>query len=193
MTTPQAGDIGLTVITGPVGAFVRVGQWVAGDAAPVQHAFLVVDDQGATIEAMPGREGVRRNHVERYNQASTHYLRVLGMDDGDRHEVARQGVALLRRRYSYMQYPALGLLAVSEQAARLLSRPRRELRPAWLTRYIADSNRLICSQAVDLAFVNARHVRSTVPRLFIDGRAPGDLTPGDLWAHMTAPHAVFGL
>jgi hypothetical protein len=184
---PQAGDIGLTVITGPLGWMIRVGQWASLDGAPYQHAFLVTDDDGGTIEAMPGRRGVRPNHADNYDPARTVYLRAEQSDD-DRWEVARQGLALLGRRYSYAQYPALGLLAASEWAAKLTGKPKQELRPGWLLRYIADSRRVICSQTVDEAFVHARKVRATVAELFDDQRAPGDVSPGDLWLDVTAPH-----
>lgn len=189
--TPRAGDIGLTVITGPLGLGIRLGQWMTGDGSPYQHAFLVSDDYGGTIEAMPGKRGVRRNHITSYDVDRTCYIRV-EQDDADRWEVVRQAEALLGRRYSFMQYPALGLLAVAEWQAKWTGKPKRELRPQWLLRYIADSGRLICSQADDEEFVQARKVRPSVPDLFDDGRAPGDVTPGDLWRHMTAPHTKFG-
>lgn len=181
---PRAGDIGLTVITGVTGALIRVGQWLTFDGAPYQHAFLVTSDEGLTVEAMPGRDGVRRNAIPNYQARQTVFVRV-DMDDATRWAVAGAGEAMLGTRYSYAQYPALGLLGVSEGVAKLTGRPRRELRPEWLTGYIADSGRTICSQAVDEAFHRAG------VQLFDDDRAPGDVTPGDLWRHLTAKHIRF--
>lgn len=175
---PIAGDIGLTVITGPVGLAIRLGQWLTLDGAPYQHAFLVTDDQGTTVEAMPGRDGVRRNHVEAYDSDRTCYVRVSGMDDADRYEVARQGFALLGAKYSYGQYLSLALLGLG-------------LKPKRLRRRIADAGHVICSQLCDEAYVRARKLRPAVPQLFDDGRQPGDVTPGDLYRNMTAANTHF--
>lgn len=169
--TPQAGDILLTIITGPVGLFVRVGQWITGDGAPYQHTALVVDDHGTTVEAMPGRDGVRRNNVERYDNHRTCYVRV-DMPEETRWVVAGAGLSLLHSRYSYSQYLSLALLGVG-------------IKPKRLRRYIASSKRVICSQLVDLAFQKAR------VQLFDDGRESGDVTPGDLFNDITAPHFRF--
>ena len=169
--TPRAGDIGLTIITGWVGAIIRFGQLITLDGAPYQHAFLVVDDHGHTVEAMPGRDGVRPNDTARYDPVHTVYVRV-DMTELQRWAVAGAGKALLGARYSYSQYLSLALLAVG-------------VKPWLLRRYIASSKRVICSQLVDFAFQKAG------VQLFDDGRASGDVTPGDLWVHLTAPHRIF--
>ncbi|MEU1372007.1 hypothetical protein ABZ454_38860 [Streptomyces sp. NPDC005803] len=68
-TSPQPGDIGLTIITGRVGRLVQLGQWLNGegrrrpgwdldDEVPYQHAFVVLPS-GLLIEAMPGGAQVR--------------------------------------------------------------------------------------------------------------------------------------
>lgn len=169
---PQAGDIGLTVITGPIGWLIRVGQWASFDGAPYQHAFLVTTDDGQTVEAMPG--GARYNHVDRYDRHRTIYVRV-DMPEAARWAVAGAGVAMMGPppvAYSFLQYPSLALLAL-------------RIKPPRLRRFIKDSGRVICSQLVDVAFQRAGI------ELFDDGRDPGDVTPGDLWLDMTAPHARF--
>lgn len=169
---PLAGDFGLTDISGPLGWGIWLGQAATGDLASTEHAFLVVDDHGTTVEAMPS--GARYNHVGAYGRIV--WVRP-PMDEDTRWRVATEGKVLanLRTRYSFAQYPALALLGAAEQLARLTGRPRRELRPAWLRRYIADSGRVICSQLVDEAYHRAG------VRLFDDGRTPGDVSPGDLW------------
>jgi hypothetical protein len=170
--TPRAGDLGLTVITGLVGALVRVGQWLTGDGAPYQHAFLVVSDQGKTVEAMPG--GARYNTVGGYDPRRTVYVRV-DVDEDTRWRVAAAGLWSMGPppvAYSYMQYPSLALLALG-------------LKPPLLRRFIKDHGRVICSQLVDGAFQEAG------VQLFADQREPGDVTPGDLYRSMTAPNMHF--
>jgi hypothetical protein len=98
--------------------------------------------------------------------------------------VAAEWERMVGTRYSYMQYPALALLAASELVADERGKPRQEFRPDWLLDYIARSDRIICSQLVDIGF--ERHGI----HLFTDHRAPGDVTPGDLWGHLDPELAV---
>lgn len=181
---PQAGDIGLTVITGRVGETIAWAQRITGDGAPFQHAFGVVDDQGNTAEAMPGYRGARVRHVARYDHTRTVYIRV-AMTEAQRYAVGDEWQAMLGTRYSYVQYPALALLAGSEKVAEWTGRPRQEMRPPWLTEYIKRSDRLICSQYVDEGA--CRHG----VHLFTNERAPGDVTPGDFWCHLDVEHFLF--
>jgi hypothetical protein len=182
--SPQAADIGLTVITGWTGEAIAWAQRTTGDDSPFQHTFGVVDDQGNTAEAMPGYRGARHNHVAHYDHTRTVYIRV-AMTEAQRYTVGDEWQSMLGTRYSYVQYPALGILAGSEKVADWTGRPRVEMRPQWLTGYIARSNRLICSQYVDEGA--ARHD----VHFFTNGRAPGDVTPGDFWCHLDVEHFLF--
>lgn len=166
---PRAGDFGLTVITGPLGLGIRLGQWMTGDGSPYQHAFVVTTDEGQTVEAMPG--GARHNRITGYDPKRTVYVRV-HMAEPTRWAVAGAAEAMMGPppvKYSFLQYPSLALLAVG-------------LKPKALRRFIKDRGHVICSQLIDLAFQRAG------VELFDDGRDPGDVTPGDLWRHLTAPH-----
>jgi cell wall-associated NlpC family hydrolase len=62
----------------------------------------------------------------------------------------------------------------SVEARPALALLRLGVRPKWLTRYVADKGRLICSQLVDEAY------RLGGIHLFNDGRPSQDVTPGDL-------------
>jgi hypothetical protein len=169
--TPRAGDIGLTIITGWVGALIRAGQWLTLDGAPYQHAFLVVTDQGKTVEAMPG--GARYNKLGNYDHRHTVYVRV-DMGEMQRWAVAAAGLRMMDPpvAYSFLQYPSLTLLALG-------------IKPPRLRRFIKGRGHVICSQLVDVAFQQAD------VQLFDDERDPGDVTPGDLYRHMTAPNRHF--
>ena len=48
--------------------------------------------------------------------------------------------------------------------------------PAWVRRRLARTDRLMCSQLVDIAYLEAG------VHLFSDGRIPGDVAPSDLLA-----------
>lgn len=82
---PQAGDIGLTDITGPVGWGIWLGQAATGDFSWKEHALVVTGDFGECIEAVPPR--ARRGSIGRYDPRTVVYLRV-PMTDPERYAVA---------------------------------------------------------------------------------------------------------
>jgi hypothetical protein len=182
--TPQSGDIGLTGISGISGAIVSLGQWMVGDPEPgnvlssrIEHTFLVVDNFGATVEAVPWL--CKFNNVKHYNK-DTLYIR-LPLEEYERRAVAAAAmdfVLMHRARYSAMQYPAIAL------------HYKLHLEPKLLMNYIANSNRVICSQLVDAAFMKtATNLHRPHLNLFQDDRAQGFVLPSSLWRLSTRPGA----
>lgn len=153
----QKGDFGLTRIKGPLGFFVGLGLFLTGDASRYTHAFVVVGE-GLAVEARPGGAGFRR--INTYDPKHTAYSH-LDLTPKQRQEIALAAISLVGRGYNWLDYPALALV-------------RFGFRPKWLTKYVADKGRLICSQEVDEAY------RLGGYQLFDDGRPSQDVTPGDL-------------
>lgn len=152
----QKGDFGLAQIKGPLGVFISFCQWLTGDASRYTHAFVVIDDDWA-VEARPWRSGFVK-YRERWPEAVFSHLE---LTPRDRDNIALHAMTLVNRTYNWLDYLALALAAA-------------HIRPKWLRKYIGDSGHLICSQLVDLAYLNAG------VHLFDDGRLPMDVTPGDL-------------
>jgi hypothetical protein len=165
---PQPADIGLAHIRGFTGKIVELGQIFAGDAGPREHAFLVTSVGGETVEAVPWR--TRFNHVNNYPY-DTLYVR-MPISDSEAYEVALQARTLVQDekvRYSFLQYPAIGL--------HRLHMDNRLLR--W---YIANTHQMICSQLVDEAFKrSAVSLGKPELNLFRDDRAEGYVIPGSLY------------
>ena len=71
---------------------------------------------------------------------------------------------------------ALGVLGTPYGFADILALAllRLHIRPVWLRREVARTDRLICSQLVDVVY------RRAGVSLFKDGRSPENVTPGDL-------------
>lgn len=161
MYQPKPGDFGLTRIPGVLGWFIRLGQALTGDPSRYTHAFVVLHD-GLIIEAMPS--GARIVPLTVRTQEWPLAYSQADLDDATRARIVAAARSFEGRGYSFVNYLSLALLGLG-------------LKPAWLRRYVAASDRMICSQLVDEAYR-----RAGVP-LFDDGRAPGDVTPGDL-AHV---------
>lgn len=131
--------------------------------APVAHACLYVgkqDDDTDLVEAQPA--GVRRARLDAY---ATYYP---GPAPETRMGLAIANTALSlasrHTRYNYLSDFYLGLRATT----------RMHL-PALLFRLASTSHHLQCSQLVDYCYlVNGAH-------LFTDGRAPGAVSPADLY------------
>ncbi|WP_328766942.1 hypothetical protein [Streptomyces sp. NBC_00286] len=159
-TQPQPGDIGLTQITGHVGAMIRLGQWLNGDGfGRYQHAFLVLDDD-TLLEAQPG--GARITQVSAYDDRNTLYVYPGGLTDAQRQAICDAGRRYVGTPYSFLDYFAL--------ATRRMRIPAPGLRA-----YIASTRHMICSQLVDQAYLDAG------VHLFADGRWPGYVTPMALY------------
>lgn len=155
-TDPQPGDIGLTNITGSVGLFIKVGQWLNGDGfGAYQHAFVVLPD-GRLIEAMPG--GAVIAALSEYDDREVLYVSPADLTDAQRTAICDGAAKYRGVPYSFLDYLAL--------AAR-----RFRLPVPWLRRYIESTGHMICSQLADRAYLDAG------VHLFDDGRWPGYVTP----------------
>lgn len=161
--TPQPGDIGLVNIKGDVGKLIRIGQWLNGDGfSNYEHAFVLVEDK-MIVEARPqGAVHVPMCH----NWMATLWL---PCPPQYRDGVVKAALELVGTPYSFADYLAI--------AALRLHIPSRALR-----RYVASSKHMICSQLADEA------ARRGGWDLFLDGRPPQDVTPGDLWELATKVH-----
>lgn len=162
LETPQLGDFGVVPVPGGAGKLIRIGQWLNGDGyADYEHAFVVVDG-GRVIEGRPSGAGY--NQVAAYPGAA--YYRC---PENHREDVANAAAGLIGRGYSWVDYLALAAVRFRLDT---IAPPLRD--------YVTDSGRLICSQLVDYAYQLAG------VQLYDDGRLPGDVTPGDLYALIRA-------
>ncbi|MFZ5852295.1 MAG: hypothetical protein ACOYY2_13005 [Actinomycetota bacterium] len=161
MYQPRPGDYGLTRIPGVLGWLIRLGQALTGDASRYTHAFVVLPGD-LIVEAMPSgaRVAPLALRAEDWPLAYSHH----DLTPKQRQAICSAALSFVGRGYSFANYVSLALLGLG-------------LKPAWLRRHVADSGRMICSQLVDEAY------RLAGVHLFDDGRAPGDVTPGDL-AHV---------
>lgn len=158
--TPQPGMFGLTKIGGLLGAFVSLGQWVVGDASRYTHAFVVLDD-GTVMEAMPAGARIRPLADSLDRGESIAWSWAIPLTDEQRAAIVSQARACTGVRYGFSAYLHLALA-------------RFGIRWPWLVSYLQRNGRMICSQLVDHVYARAG------VELFDDGRAPFDVTPGDL-------------
>lgn len=159
--TPRPGDFGLTQIDGNVGTMVKIGQWLNGDGFHTwQHAFVYIGN-GEVIEADP--DGARISPLSDYTEDRT----VAWSTDAVVLNAEEQ-LAIVSAAYDYLGTPYSWATYLSLATARL------GMRPGWLRRMVSDTDAMICSQYVDQCYQDAG------VRLYLDGRIPGDVTPGDL-------------
>jgi len=157
--TPPPGTFGLTRIGGATGVAISLGQWLIGDASRYTHAFVVLDD-GTAMEAEPAGARIRPlDHAE--SHAPVAYSWAIELTDEQRQAIVREARACEGVRYGFSAYLHLAL-------------SRFGIRWPWLIRRLERNGRLICSQLVDAVYARAG------VHLFDDGRAPFDVTPGDL-------------
>jgi hypothetical protein len=159
VTTPQPGDFALTKISGITGAFINAGQYLIGDGAPVQHAYVYVGGR-MIVQAMPG--GAELIHLEDANEPVVWSTGRIVLTPEERTRIILAAHDLVNTPYSFLDYASIALA-------------HYRIRPRWVRDFVADSDHLICSQLVDEAYLRAG------VHLFDDGRLPGDVTPGDLW------------
>jgi cell wall-associated NlpC family hydrolase len=155
---PMPGDFGVTQIRGVVGRLIRFGQWLNGDGfGDYEHAFVYVG-AGEIVEAEPG--GALLSPLSRYDGCDIQWYPVRSGN----FEIVRNALALVGTPYSFADYFALAAM-------------RFHLWPLsrWLRGYVRDSGHMMCSQLVDECY------RRAGVHLYSDGRAPGDVTPGDLY------------
>lgn len=156
---PEPGTFGLARIGGFSGVLVSLGQWIIGDASRYTHAFIVLDDEtvmeaepaGARVSPLPG---VLSRQPIAFSWA-------IPLTEEQRARIVREARACEGVRYGFTAYLHLAL-------------SRFGIRSGWLIRRLEHDGRMICSQLVDAVYARAG------VHLFDDGRAPFDVTPGDL-------------
>lgn len=188
ITEVKPGSFGLSRIGGLTGKLIAAGQAFSGDGSRWTHAFVVLDDE-TVVEAMPGGARIvpiadRLKHdeiafadpVAEWAVTRRAELEALFTDEHaptdpelffgyveriKREQIVDYARSLEGRGYGYLQYVALGLVALGFD-------------PKWLRRYIASNERMICSQLVDEVY------RLSGIKVFDDERLPQQVTPGDL-------------
>ena len=130
-----------------------------GTRSQANHAGIILDADGTTVEAQPG--GAVVGHLSRYKRHLVVVNDLEPLDDATRAWIVDEARALIGTPYSWLDIAALGLTALG-------------IRWAWLARRVARTDRLVCSQAVDLAYQRAG------VQMYDDGRLPSAVTPGDL-------------
>jgi hypothetical protein len=154
---PAPGDIGLTVIGGPVGVLVSLLQTLAArKPSRWTHAFIVLPD-GDSISAQPG--GARRTPLAQAASGKTAYMPVPAWANRD--EICRWAIEHDDLPYSFLSYLWIGLEAWG-------------FRLEWLLRRIASDRTMICSAFADRAWMAGGVA------CFDDGRPLGSVTPSDL-------------
>lgn len=151
MTT---GDY-FVVRTGGIAAwFIRFGcrSWA-------NHAGVIIDDQGRTVEAKPS--GACYGNVADYGTDRMLAGTPTTLDPDTRARIAVRAEALVGTPYSWLDIVSLALL-------------QYRIRPGFVKRRVERTDRLVCSGLVDLAYHQAG------VELFTDGRIPQDVTPADL-------------
>lgn len=151
---PVLGDFGLVRGKGLVGLGIQFGQLFNGDGSEYTHAFIVVGDHEC-VEAAP--LGARIADTSKYKGrvVYSHF----DLSPGERYEIVHRAVNLIGTPYYFIDYIALALHRAGIHA---------------FDHRMQRTDRLICSQLVDLTYEKAG------VHLFDDGRTPSDVTPGDL-------------
>lgn len=154
----KPGDYFLSQIGGKVGFLIRLGQGLAGDWSRYTHAGIVLDD-GTVIAGQPG--GARIDPVASLEGSKVLAVSRNELTDDERARIVARARSMEGTPYSFLDYLAIVLLAFG-------------IKPKRLRKFIEDSGHMICSQFVDAVY-EAEGIN-----LFHDGRAHGDVTPGDL-------------
>lgn len=128
----------------------------------VNHTGVALGD-GRTVEAMPRGATIGREQDGPNVIWGTDLLAMIeAQRPGAGARIAAEALRLVGRPYGFLDIFALGLTAIG-------------LRWGWLERIVGRQDRLICSQLVDLACLNAGvHLYDKPPRL------PQNVTPGDI-------------
>lgn len=159
MHPPAPGTFYLTRIGGLVGWLISLGQWLLGDASRYTHAGIVLDD-GLVLEAMPSGARIRPL-ADVLARRPLAFSWCIALTPVQRADIVAQAWALRGARYGFSCYLHLALTRVGIRWGRLVD-------------HLERNDRVICSQLVDLAY------RRAGAGLFDDGRAPFEVTPGDL-------------
>jgi hypothetical protein len=178
MTTYLPASFFVVAVQGPAGWGIGVAQAAAGRPSEYEHAGMIVDTDGKTVEAEP--RGARYGNVSDY--AGRHILisdapittwaaANPGADvDAKRSEVVANAVKRIGRKYSFADYGSLVLFHLG-------------LSNRWVRARIASSGHELCSQSVDGTFLDSGiHLFDDHP--YRDDtkqtRLPGDVMPTDL-------------
>lgn len=151
---PQPGDFFTVRTGGTVAHVIRMAT-----ESHVNHAGIYLGG-GRVLEAEP--HGAKTGPVDRY-LTRAHWSN-LPLTDAQRAAIVDQARKLERAPYGYADIAVLALVHVFGWHAR-----------KWVRSYLQRSDRLVCSQLVDLAYCRAG------VNLFTDGRVPAEVTPGDLY------------
>ena len=152
--TLASGSMFVVRTGGLAGQLIRLGT-----RSQVNHAGIVLHEDGSTVEARPG--GAVLGNVKDYKGRLVVVNDLEPLSDDDRHKIVDEARALVGTPYSWLDIAALGLTCLG-------------LRWTWLTKRVARTDRLICSQLVDVAYQRAG------VHMFNDGRSSSAVTPGDL-------------
>jgi hypothetical protein len=162
--TPQPGDYGVQRTHGFHAWAIKVAT-----RSKFSHAFIV-DYDGNVIEATPN--GVKRNALGVRDAIYSTDAIDIGPDE--RRRIVNDAVALIDTPYGWLDILSIGLLQYG-------------IKPKIIRDRVARTDRLICSQVVDLAFsgwTGPPRRRVVQPahgvHLFADERLAEDVSPGDL-------------
>ena len=145
----KPGDVALYRPHNTLGATVA---WLT--RARYCHVRLIVDEAGHTVEA--DLKGAIRGAVQKGDVIVTAPL-----TDAQRAAIPALAAGVVGTPYGFLDILALLLAAFG-------------LRFRWLAHRVGRSDRLICSQLVDVVWQAAGF------HAFDDGRLPQDVTPGDI-------------
>lgn len=150
---PERGDYFVTSTGGKVALIIRLILH-----SPVNHAGVYVGG-GFIVEGQPG--GARLGHSASYPHA---IWSTIDLTPTERAAICRKALALQGTQYSFLDIAALAYAKVLKRAT-----------PPFIKRRVERSDRLICSQLVDLCY------QAAGIHLFADGHPAEDVTPGDLY------------
>jgi cell wall-associated NlpC family hydrolase len=154
------GDFAVVATGGWAGWLIRLVT-----RARVNHAMIYVGDH-VVIEANPS--GACPASVSEYDGLTLHWS-ALPLTDAERGHVVAAARAHIGAPYSWVDDACIGLARIFGVHV-----------PEWVRLRLAGKDHLMCSQLVDLCYSEAGI------ELFRDDRLPGDVTPGDLDALITA-------
>lgn len=155
---PQLGDIYLAKIPGPVGAFVRFGQWAVGSASYFTHAGIVGPNGTSAIYAQPGGASLTTMSRALDNRGRVVYSN-FDLTPDQRQAIWDAAGRRLGTPYSFADYAAIPAL--------------RWFHTDALETFVGASGHMICSQYVVQCYADAGV--ALFPK-----RVPGDVAPGDL-------------
>lgn len=155
------GQFGVVRTKGFYGEMIRLGT-----RSQVNHAFIVVDDDGTIVEAEGG--GVQVSHLTKYPVMDTTFSKFPFRPEVGKN-IAHNALALVGTEYNWIDIGVLTLMSFG-------------LHQKWMVERARNTQQLFCSQLVDLAY------RQSGINLF-PNKPTGFVVPGDLFwyaAHWSA-------